>query len=379
MADQPPFTTLVRSLPSNPPFVAPEAIERQRQQIFQLRLGANESPYGPSPAAQRAMSDAIGRAAWYGDPECFELREELARRLSVKIENVVVGSGIDDLLGLVVRTFLDFGDIAVSSLGGYPTFGYHVVGYGGRLREVPYLCGKNDLQGLVDAARCENARMVYLSNPDNPTGTWYEEGDLRTFRESLPPTCLLVLDQAYIEFAPRAAELSINVTDAGVISLRTFSKAHGMAGTRIGYGITSAQTIAAFNKLRLHFGVNRIAQSGALASLKDHAFVKKVVHAVAKGRQDYERLGRDLGLPTLPSATNFVALDVGSSQRADALVAQLLERDVFIRKPSVAPLNRYIRLSVGQSEDREVLADILRELLPNSSFDAAGVGPIVTS
>jgi histidinol-phosphate aminotransferase len=144
--------------------------------------------------------------------------------------------------------------------------------------------------------------------------------------------------------------------------MRTFSKAHGMAGARIGYGIARVDTIAAFDKIRHHFGVNAIAQAGALASLADPIHVDQVVARVAEGRRDYERLASSLGLATLPSATNFVAIDVGSAERARSLLAALQQRGVFVRMPGAAPLDRCIRVTVAPAEDRAEFARIFREL-----------------
>ena len=181
MNNRAPFTRLVAGLPATVPFVAPEALERQSGRPIKLRLGANESCFGPSSRAKAAMRAAIDHIAWYGDPESYELREALARLHGVSMEQVVVGSGIDDLLGLVVRAFLDPGERVVTSLGAYPTFNYHVVGYAGNLERVPYRNDQNDLQALAEAATRVGARLVYLANPDNPSGSWHTADDLSLF------------------------------------------------------------------------------------------------------------------------------------------------------------------------------------------------------
>lgn len=359
-----PATRLVAELPATVPFVGPEALERQRGHPFMLRLGANESAFGPSPKAIEAMCAAANQVAWYADPENYELRAALARQHGVGLENVVVASGIDDLLGLVVRAFLERGETAVTSLGAYPTFNYHVVGYGCNLHRVPYRDDANDLQALAEAAHRAEARLVYLANPDNPTGTWHTAADLLAFLERLPEECLLILDEAYIDFAPDNAIPAIEVDDPRVIRMRTFSKAYGMAGARIGYALGDAETISTFEKIRLHFGVNRVAADGALAALADGDFLQSVVAEVARGRQEYAALARELGLPVLPSATNFVSIDVGGSGRARALLAALAERGVFIRMPGVSPLDRCVRITVGTAEQRATFAEIFRQVWP---------------
>lgn len=365
-----PVARLIADLPATVPFVAPEALERRSGRPLALRLGANESTFGPSPRAVAAMREAAARVAWYGDPESYDLRAALAQRHGVAMEHIVVASGIDDLLGLVVRTFLDRGETAVTSLGAYPTFNYHVAGYGGRLEAVPYREDRNDLDALAQAAARTGARLVYLVNPDNPTGSYHTVEHLRAFVERLPDECLLLLDEAYTDFAPEEAVPPIAADDPRVIRLRTFSKAHGMAGARIGYALAPEGTIRAFDKVRLHFGVNLVGQAGALASLADTAYLGAVVAAVAAGREDYAALGRELGIPTLPSATNFVAFDAGDPARARALLDALAARDVFVRMPGAPPLNRCIRVTVGTPEERAAFAAVLCAVWPDVAGDA---------
>jgi histidinol-phosphate aminotransferase len=357
------FTQLVRNLPATVPFVGPEALERRHGRVFQVRIGANESAFGVSPRAREAMRHAIEQVSWYNDPENYELREALARIHGVSMAQVAVGAGIDDLLGLVARAFVERGASVVTSLGAYPTFNYHVAGYGGELHFVPYHNDRNDLQGLSEAAARTRARLVYLANPDNPAGTWHSARDLRTFVDGLPSGCVLILDEAYIEFAPAEAVFPADPDDGRLIRMRTFSKAHGMAGARVGYAIAAAEIVAAFDKIRLHFGVNRIAQAGALASLQDPAFVRGVVDAVAEGRREYEALAREVGLSTLPSAANFVSFNAGSPERAQAILEALIARGVFVRKSSAPPLDRCFRVTVGTPSERQQFAQILRQVL----------------
>jgi histidinol-phosphate aminotransferase len=359
-----PFTRIVEEIPATVPFLAPEAIERRSGKALTLRLGANESAFGPSPLALEAMRKAAARVNWYGDPESYDLRAALARWHGVGMENVVIGCGIDDLLELIVRTYLEPGKAAVTSLGGYPTFAYHVAGYGGKLERVPYRDDRNDLAGLAEAANRSRAHIVYLANPDNPSGSWVTAQEIGALIEALPEDCLLLLDEAYSDFAPAEALPLVDVTDPRVIRARTFSKAHGMAGARIGYALAAAEIIAAFDKIRLHFGVNRVAQAGALASLQDAAHLESVVAAVAEGREEYATLARDLAFTPLPSTTNFVTMDVGAVERARALVAALAERGVFIRMPGAPPLDRCVRVTVGTPEERAALAEILRAVWP---------------
>jgi histidinol-phosphate aminotransferase len=364
MAERGRYARLVAALPAVVPFVPPEALERRIGDTLRLRIGANESNFGPSPRAVAAMRAAAAQVNWYCDPEGFVLREALARRHGVARENILLGSGIDDLLGLIVRTVIDPGDVVVMSHGAYPTFAFHVNGFGGKIVTAPYRGDRNDPAALAAAARQSGARLLYLSNPDNPTGSWLSSGDQRALLAALPEFCLLVLDEAYADFAPADSLPETDPEDPRLIRLRTFSKAHGMAGARIGYAIAPEETIASFDKIRHHFGVNRVAQEGALASLGDPDFIAGVVREVETGRRDYTRIAEGLGLAALPSATNFVALDCGTTERAKSVLAALLERErVFIRMAGVAPLNRCIRVTVGTVEERALFGQALGRVL----------------
>ena len=364
MTTAPRFTTLVDGLPSTIPFVGPETLERRRGEAFKVRVGANESAFGVSPRAAEAMREAIGTVAWYNDPEAYELRSTVAALHGVSIDEVLLGAGIDEMLGNVVRMVVEPGTPVVTSRGAYPTFNYHVAGFGGMLEEVPYRDDRVDLEALLDAVRRLDAPLAYLANPDNPMGTWRDAGEVRAFIDALPGSTLLVLDEAYIEFAPASARFPIDADDPRVIRMRTFSKAHGMAGARIGYAVAPSRTIGGLGRIRNHFGVNRIAQAGALASLSDREFIASVVEEVARGRDEYHALARRLGLSSVPSATNFVAIDAGGhGGRARALLARLQEEGVFVRMPGVAPLDRCIRVTVGTREERASFARIFEGVI----------------
>ena len=359
------YARLVAALPATVPFVPPEALERRIGRTLALRIGANESAFGPSPKAVAAIMAGATRVNWYCDPEGFVLREALARHHGVKRENIGLGIGIDDLLGLTVRAVVDPGDPVVMSHGAYPTFAFHVSGFGGRFVHAPYRADRNDVDALAAAARASGSRLVYVSNPDNPTASWLTLAEQMRLIAELPAGARLVLDEAYSDFAPPDSLPALDPEDPRVIRMRTFSKAHGMAGMRIGYAIAAAETIATFDKIRHHFGVSRLAQEAALASLGDRDFIASVVRRVSEGRDDYARLAAGLGLASLPSATNFVAIDMGSGARARTTLALLLEEEgCFLRMPGVPPLDRLIRVTVGTEDERSRFAVALARILP---------------
>lgn len=352
------------SLPATVPFVGPETLERRRGAPFAARLGANESAFGPSPLAARAMREAVAGIWKYGDAPSHDLTEALAEHLGATPANIVVGEGIDGLLGNLVRLTVAPGDAVVTSDGAYPTFNYHVTGFGGVLHKVPYRDDREDPEALLERAAQTGARLIYLANPDNPMGSWHPGPVVENMLDRLPPDCLLVLDEAYLEFAPPEARPAIAADDPRVIRMRTFSKAYGLAGARIGYALGAPDLIAAFDRVRNHFGVNRIAQAGALAALADQGWLAHVVAEVAAARDRIAEIGAANGLTALPSATNFVSLDTGRDGAfARALVAALEAEDVFIRMPGVPPLDRCIRISCAPLTELDVLAAALSRAL----------------
>jgi histidinol-phosphate aminotransferase len=360
----PNFTDLVQGLPSTVPFVGPEAQERASGRKFRARIGANESVFGPSPKAVAAMFDAAAEAWKYCDPENHDLKGALAGLHGVAPANIVVGEGIDALLGYTVRLFVEPGVAVATSLGAYPTFNFHVAGFGGRLVTAPYCDDREDPLALLELARREQARLIFLANPDNPMGSWSEAAAVRQLIDDLPDGSLLCLDEAYGEFAPPGTLPPLDVSKPNVLRFRTFSKAHGLAGARIGYAIGEATLIKSFDKVRNHFGVNRIAQAGALAALADSAHLPAVVAKVERARRRIGEIAQANGLRPLPSAANFVTVDCGGDgDFARRLLGHLLAEGIFLRMPGVAPLDRCIRVTVGRDADLEALADVLPRAL----------------
>ncbi|WP_299654565.1 pyridoxal phosphate-dependent aminotransferase [uncultured Tateyamaria sp.] len=360
------LTPLAASLPSTVPFVGPEAQERARAAAFDARLGANESVFGPSPRVAEAMAKTD---IWkYGDPENHDLRQALAAHHGIDAKHIMVGEGIDGLLGYLARLFVGPGDHVVTSLGAYPTFNYHVAGFGGTLHTLTYLDDHEDPAALFAKAAETNAKLVYLANPDNPMGTWHDGKALKQALDTLPDGTVLVLDEAYIDTAPDGTAPVIDPNDARVIRMRTFSKAYGMAGARVGYAIGAAPLIDAFNKVRNHFGMNRAAQAGALAALQDQAYLADVLGKIAAARTRIDQIAQDNGLTTLPSATNFVAIDCGSDGTfAKAVLDGLIARGIFVRMPFAAPQNRCIRISCGTPKNLDAFATALPAALKDAS------------
>jgi histidinol-phosphate aminotransferase len=261
------------------------------------------------------------------------------------------------LFSVVASAYFESGDKVVTTLGSYPTFNYFVDAVGAELVQVPYRDFQVDLDGLAGAAKIHNAKAIYIANPDNPSGTFHGEKAILGLLKSLPEDILVILDEAYVEFVE-----PFELSDPRLIRLRTFSKAYGLAGTRVGYAIGDPETLQPLNRIRPHFEVNIIAQAGALASLNDKNHVPSVKEQNRIGKHDLGILLEKVGLYPLASATNFVLGDAGSKERAEAFVAALRNEGVFIRKPGLPPLDRYVRVTVGREEEHLTLLKALKQV-----------------
>jgi histidinol-phosphate aminotransferase len=361
---RPALAPIVAALPETTPFVGPEAIVRRDGIPTRARIGANENPFGPAPSVLRAMQEAARDSWHYGDPENHDLREAIAAHLGIPAGNVMPGEGVDAILGMAVRIYAAPGSTVVTSLGGYPTFNYHIAGYGARMHTVPYVGTREDIDGLAAAARETGAAMVYLANPDNPMGSWWDADSVARFIDAVPESTMIILDEAYGEFAPKGTLPPIDLERPNLLRMRTFSKAYGLAGARVGYVFGEAESVSAFNRIRNHFGISNIAQTGAIAALADQEHLQVSLQAVRESLADTAAIARGHGLTPLPTATNFVAIDCGrDAAYAQAILDGLAAQGVFVRKPAAPGLNHCIRVSAGTEADRRLLDEALAKVL----------------
>ncbi|WP_332686884.1 pyridoxal phosphate-dependent aminotransferase [Devosia sp.] len=364
MVPRPQLSPITAVLAEAVPFVGPEAIARRTGVSLQARIGANENPFGPAPSVIAAMAAAAHQSWHYGDPENHDLRVAIADHLGIQPANVMPGEGVDAILGMAVRLFAAPGATVVTSLGGYPTFNYHIAGYGAYMHTVPYIGDREDIDALARAARDTKAAMVYLANPDNPMGSWWDAASVERFIAAVPETTMIVLDEAYGEFAPQGTLPPLDLDRPNLLRMRTFSKAYGLAGARVGYVLGDSQNVSAFNRIRNHFGISNVAQAAAIAALADEQHLQWSMSAVRQSLDDTAAIARRHGLEPLPTATNFVAIDCGrDGLHARAIVDGLAQRGVFIRMPGVTGLNRCIRISAGTETDRALLDGALGEVL----------------
>lgn len=369
MEPDPRARAALRCVPSYVAGGSPERLRRALGGQSLVRLASNENPLGPSPRALKALmatGSALGR---YPDDEGWELREALAQRLRIPVEWVEVGAGSSALLKLLAEAYLDPGDSVAYPWPTFPLYAVFARMRGAREVTVPLdEGGRPQLRRLLEAGN--DARLVILCNPNNPTGTYVPEPELRGFLERVPEGALVILDEAYGEFARDAATDypdGVRWVREGhrVAVLRTFSKVYGLAGLRVGYLVGPPEVLEAVRRVREPFQVSAAAQTAARAALEDEEHVARTLAVVAAGRRFLEELALDLGLRFYPSVANFVWLDVGVPARR--VSEALLQQGVLVRPgPGEAT---WIRVTVGTPEELERFGRALRSVLRSLRAD----------
>ncbi|WP_136246912.1 pyridoxal phosphate-dependent aminotransferase [Halomonas borealis] len=325
-------------------------LQRRLGHALPHRLGSNEGLDMPHDALRAHFGDAMAEhVTCYGDAEALGLRERLAARHGFDLDTLLVDAGCDSLLALVLRCVAPAGTTVVASAGTYPTFGYFARGQGCRLIEIDYREDAEhlapDLDALAAAAHREAARLVYLANPDNPTGHPYQADDVARLREALPEDCWLLLDEAYHDFRDDAADPSFTRALPGVIRCRTLSKAMGLAGLRIGYAIAEPETLAMMMKVRIHYAVSTLTQAAAEVVLDHPQEVDRHIREVIERRERLAAHFQSLGADVLPSATNFIGIRLSSETLAKRVHADLLGEGKLIARPAHPALGHVLRIT----------------------------------
>jgi histidinol-phosphate aminotransferase len=352
-----------------------EEVERELGLDDVLKLASNENPLGPSPLALQAIREAVQGLHRYPDGGCYALRQGLSRRLGVTPEELCVGNGSNELLELVTRAFLGPGDEAVMGHPAFVVYRSVCQAVGGQIREVSLKDFTHDLRGMLKAVTART-KLVFLGNPNNPTGTYVSPTDLDDFVRALPPDVILVVDEAYREYVPRylQPDLLRYVREGRyLLALRTFSKAYGLAGLRIGYGIGSTEMVGLLNRVRQPFNVNTLAQKAALAALDDAAHLEETLRITEAGRKTMQSRLDELGLVTIPSVTNFILVNVGVEGKAVA--DALLRNGVIVRSMEGYSLPTYIRVTVGTRQENSRALQALAEVLGTVGAAARSAGP----
>jgi len=333
-----------------------------------VRLDSNENPFGPSPKSVQAMRAALASAHVYPEDDCTPLRNKLAELHTVPPEQVLVTAGSTGMLALLCQTLLVPGLNAVTSERSFIVYAMAVHAAGAQLIEIPMLGDGFDLDAILQAIN-ENTRLVFLANPNNPTGTLLDSAAIDRFLSEVPGHVVVVLDEAYYEFATdfavrRKVEYSRSLSylkqGASVVILRTFSKAHGLAGLRVGYGLGPAELLNFCMRMRSTFSVSSIAQAAAIAALEDE---NHVAHTVASNAEQTQVLGvglSEMGFRVVPTWANFLYCDLGTE--AGCIAAQLREKGISVRPLSGWGAATCVRVSTGTPEQNQLFLQAMRKV-----------------
>ena len=318
-----------------------------------VKLASNENPLGCSPLATAAMQEAIKTIALYPDGNGFELKDALSKRYGVEHARMVLGNGSNDMLELAARAFLTVGDKAVYSDHAFAVYPLATQAVGATGISVPAKNFGHDLKAMLKAAVEKQAKLVFIANPNNPTGTFLSAAALLEFMRVLPPQILVVLDEAYNEYLPvecRYDSVSWLKEFPNLIISRTFSKAYGLAGLRVGYAFADVQVADMMNRVRQPFNVNSVAQAAAVAALRDEAFVRQT-HALNQRGMEQIMQGLDkLGLEFIPSYGNFVSFKIAGAAR---MYRRLLELGVIVRPIASYDMPDWLRVTIGLEKENE--------------------------
>jgi histidinol-phosphate aminotransferase len=334
-----------------------------------IKLASNENPWGPSPAALQAMHQALAEVWMYPDGSAHELKAALADFLRVSPTQITLGNASNELLLLLAEAFLTAAHSGVCSQYGFAIYALVIRATGARCIEAPALGPTHTMHyghDLAAMARAIDAdtRLVFIANPNNPTGTWIEAAALRAFIAAAPPHALIVLDEAYYEYSRLSGcdgTLEWLQEFPNLVLVRTMSKAYGLAGIRIGYAISHPEVADALNRIRPAFNVSNVAQAGAIAALADPHHLEQVVARTIAERARMEAALRAANIAFTPSATNFLLVEVGA--RMPEIYEQLLRDGIIVRPMAGYGLPRHLRISVGLPEQNTQLLALLTRLL----------------
>lgn len=351
----PPWARDIRPYPPGKPI---EEVERELGHPA-IKLASNENPLGPSPLALEAIRRSLDRVSFYPDGSGYYLREKLAGRHNLGRDQIILGAGSTDLIELAAKTFVTPGDEVLLSESSF--YIYELAGreMGGSLVKVPMRDLTCDLEAIAHAVTTRT-KLVYLGNPNNPTGTMFTATAFARFLDSLPPRLLVVLDEAYFDYV-RSSDYSRSIAEVlsgrNLLVLRTFSKVHGLAGLRIGYGIGHPELIAALNRIRSPFNASLVAQAGALAALDDHEHVSRSIESNRREMRFVARELESLGVGYTPSEANFLLIDTGRDCEDDFI--RLLHEGVIVRPMKLYGFPTRLRVTVGTHRDNEIFLEAL--------------------
>ncbi len=353
----------IKNLIPYPPGKPLEELEREYGITGSIKLASNENNLGPSPKAVAAIQDSLTNLHRYPDGSCYYLAEALAKKIGVKPEELVFGNGSNEIIQLLISSFLAPGEEVVTS---HPTFLVYqkvVQAQGGINKVVPLKGMQHDLDGLL-AEITDKTRLIFLDNPNNPCGTVFDKEAFLVFLDKVPESVIVVLDEAYVDFVEDGLRLDarefINLPTP-VVAMRTFSKAYGLAGLRVGYGLMRPEIADYLHRVRQPFNVNSTAQIGALAALEDDEHYQKTLTLTKEGIAFLSTEVEKLGCKAFASQTNFFLIDIKTDGKE--LYEQMLRKGVIVRPMNAYGFPSYIRITIGLPEENERFLKALKECL----------------
>ena len=349
------------------PYIPGKPIEEVRRELGIdriVKLASNENPLGSSPAASRVVEEWSKNMAIYPDGNSTDLKEALSEKLGVDPSQLLFGAGVDQVLEIIAQTYINPGDNAIIGYPSFPRYETVVKVMEGELIEVPLTHDyRMDLEGFLQNIN-DKTKIIWLCNPNNPTGTIITEEEQRNFIQEVPKDILVVLDEAYYEYAiGNHYPDSIKLLDEfdNLIILRTFSKVYGLAGLRIGYAIANKDIIAYLNRVRGPFNTSAAAQLAAIAALEDQKFVKDSVSVNNKGKEYLYSAFEEMDLDYIPTHANFLMVKIGIP--SDQVFKALLEKGVIIRSGDIFGMDDWIRVTIGTIDENEIFVQALKEVI----------------
>lgn len=339
-----------------------EEVKRELGLRDVIKMASNENPLGPSPKAVEAIRKYAGNINRYPEGGCFYLRQAVAKRLKIKPEQLIFGNGSDEIIGLALRAFVNEGEEVIVAKPTFLMYEVASMAHGAKIKIVPTRYFKYDLKAMKDAVT-RNTKVVFIANPDNPNGTYAARYELEDFLKDLPDETIVFLDEAYFDFVeerdyPNGLDYLGN---NNLIVTRTFSKSYGLAGLRVGYGVSSPEIIRYMEAVREPFNVNSLGQIGAIAALKDKEFLAKSKKVVREGKKFLYAEFKAMGMRYVPSVTNFILTELGP--RSGEITEKLLKKGVIVRNMKAWGLENFIRVTVGKESENKRFIKELKKII----------------
>lgn len=365
------YKEYIQSLRPYEPGKPIKEVERELGLRHVIKLASNENALGPSRKAIRAMRRAVREAHLYPEGSCLYLVKRLSEELGVGEKQMIIGNGSNEIIELLARGFLSEGDQVISSETSFLVYPILTQACGAEFISVPMKDFRYDLKGILHAIT-GRTRLIFIANPNNPTGTYVTSEEVEDFLMKVPRDVVVCFDEAYVDFVDAKdfphILFHVKTEKPNVILLRTFSKAYGLAGARVGYGAGAPELVGYLHKIRQPFNVNSIAQAGAAAALDDRFFLWRTRHYVTSGRRYFYKRLKKLGLDYVPSQANFILVNMGHD--ADEVFQALLRKGLIVRSMKAYGLSTWIRITIGRRLQNAQCYRVLKTFLRSKAKGA---------